>query len=138
MSKLQRQSDLLKRLFDAATVERKAFIKWEQAKLALDAVKDAALGWECHPADVDEEIQKAKTQYEQPTVDSNIAILDLRSRTYHALWNGNIETIGQLIQYTPGEVQKFRGLGMFSVVEISSALARCGFKLKDSHANLIT
>lgn len=59
----------------------------------------------------------------------NIQDLDLSVRAYNCLRAARIETFGDLIQYTPRDLTRFRFFGRKSLIEIEELVASFGFSL---------
>lgn len=57
-----------------------------------------------------------------------IETLELSCRAYNALRNFGIETIEQLIAFTPRQIFQLKNCGGFTVTEIRDALAKIGIK----------
>lgn len=64
-----------------------------------------------------------------PSLRTLIKHTSLSTRTKNALEKNFMETIGQLAQYSPGEIRRFRGVGEGAVAEITEYMAAIGFPL---------
>ena len=58
-----------------------------------------------------------------------IEILRLSERTLNGLINNGVKSIGQLLKYTPNQIQTFQGIGSKALREIESALFKKNLKL---------
>ena len=73
-------------------------------------------------------IENLKVEYDIKTsIDS---IEELNTKWKNVLWNKNIKTIENLLQYSKRELLMFNKLGKFAVLDIEKALAERGFELK--------
>ncbi len=79
------------------------------------------------------EVQKINTVNNVAKFDAKVSIdsiEELNSKFKNVLWNKNIRTIEDLLQYSKRELLMFNKLGSFAVLEIEKALAERGFELK--------
>lgn len=56
--------------------------------------------------------------------------LGLKSRPYNCVKNNNIQTVGELIEWTPNQLLRNKNFGRASLKQITDELARLGVKLK--------
>lgn len=68
---------------------------------------------------------KART----PSLRTLIRHTTMSTRTKNALERNHMETVGQLVQYSPGEIRRFRGVGDGVLAEITDYMAAIGFPL---------
>ena len=68
---------------------------------------------------------KART----PSLRTLIRHTTLSARTKNALEKNFMETVGQLAQYSPAEIRRFRGVGEGVLAEITEYMAAIGFPL---------
>lgn len=68
---------------------------------------------------------KART----PSLRTLIKHSSLSARTKNALEKNFMETVGQLAQYSPAEIRRFRGVGDGVLTEITEFMASIGFPL---------
>ena len=66
----------------------------------------------------------------KPSLRMRIVDTMLSQRTKNALEKNYMETVGQLAQYSPDEIRKFRGVGECIVAEITEYMATIGFPLR--------
>lgn len=66
----------------------------------------------------------------KPSLRMRIVDTTLSQRTKNALEKNYMETVGQLSQYSPNEIRKFRGVGECIVAEITEYMATIGFPLQ--------
>lgn len=69
---------------------------------------------------------KART----PSLRTLIRHTTMSARTKNALEKNFMETVGQLVQYSPAEIRRFRGVGDGVLTEITEFMASIGFPLK--------
>lgn len=76
--------------------------------------------------------QNKEVNYSAPiSYCTEIEQLDLTCRTYNCLKRANLNTIGDVVEYTYEDVLRIRNLGRKSVKELIQKLAEYGFKLKE-------
>lgn len=66
-----------------------------------------------------------------PSLRTLIKYTSLSTRTKNALEKNFMETVGQLAQYSPAEIRRFRGVGEGMLAEITDYMASIGFPLPD-------
>lgn len=64
-----------------------------------------------------------------PSLRTLIKHTSLSTRTMNALERNHMETVGQLAQYSPAEIRRFRGVGEGTIAEITEYMAIIGFPL---------
>lgn len=67
-----------------------------------------------------------------PVLGRHIARLELSARASNILERAKVETIGDLIRMTPGDILKLRSAGKTTLREIDRALATIGYGLTDA------
>ena len=58
------------------------------------------------------------------------SIEELNTKWKNVLWEKEIKTIEDLLQYSKKELSMFKKLGPFAVLEIERSIAKYGFELK--------
>ena len=78
-----------------------------------------------------ESLELHKGKIKKIELNSSINSLeDLNTKWKNILWDKNIKTIEDLIQYSKKELSLFKKMGPFAVLEIEKALSKHGFELK--------
>ena len=65
-----------------------------------------------------------------PSLRTLIRHTTLSTRTKNALEKNFMETVGQLAQYSPAEIRRFRGVGEGVLAEITEYMASIGYPLQ--------
>ena len=76
-----------------------------------------------------EEVAVERLKARTPSLRTLIRHTTLSTRTKNALERNHMETVGQLAQYSPGEIRRFRGVGDGVLAEITEYMASIGFPL---------
>ncbi len=74
----------------------------------------------------DETLQKSETDKKPPATlfQISVAELHLSMREYNALRRGGVESVGQLVEMTPGELRGLQDIGVVGYKRIIDAVSR--------------
>lgn len=122
-------------------IEPDAFISPALAELEIDTRDEALFRkfLERNAGEIDklwavflEEEAYDRLMARTPSLRTLIKHTSLSTRTMNALERNHMETVGQLAQYSPDEIRRFRGVGEGMLAEITEYMASIGFPLQDS------
>jgi DNA-directed RNA polymerase alpha subunit len=81
-------------------------------------------------AEVIREVRATLNHRWPPDLDAKISTLNLSNRAANCLTNGNIGTVGELVERSQEELRRLPGFGLHVLAEIKNALAERGLSLE--------